>query len=256
MKILNNARTAKLKALVYGFGGSGKSTWAYTALNVPEMCPVLALNMAGNPPRVFDSPNIVGVDIESPADVGKIIEALKANKLATLGIDIAPKTIIVDTLTQLNRSIMERLSGVNLATMPAFNKDQMQHYGLTLQYVLGMMFPLLSQWDGHVIITAQQKTSDFSPDNMPSLLGQAVSEVPAYANFVGQMRAFATFTSQEQDALMKQYNTKKLAKGDIYSVLTSKPNLNVPIVKNQYNDEIPNIILNASMNDVLIVNKE
>lgn len=252
MKIITNEKQSKLKAFVYGFGGSGKSTFAYSALNVSSMLPVLALNMAGNPPRVFNNENIVGIDIESPVEVGKIVEAIKNDKLSAIGINIKPATIIVDTLTQLNRSIMERLSGVNLGSMPAFNDKQMQHYGLTLQYVLGMMFPLLAHWDGHVIITAQQKTSDFSPDNLPSLLGQAVSEVPAYANFVGQMRAFATFTAQEQDALMKVYNTKKLAKGDIYSVLTSKPNLNVPIVKNQYNDAIPNIILNASVSDLLI----
>lgn len=80
--------------LIYGDGGTGKTTLAASSADVDSMCPVLHLNIENGADSIRKRTNIDVVDIESIAELQSVFSELYQKQGAGY------KTVIVDNLTE------------------------------------------------------------------------------------------------------------------------------------------------------------
>lgn len=80
--------------LIYGEGGSGKTTLAASACEVPELCPVLHLNIENGADSIRSNQDIEVVDIDSVTELQNVYNDLRNHDGAGY------KTVIVDNLTE------------------------------------------------------------------------------------------------------------------------------------------------------------
>jgi hypothetical protein len=81
-------------ALVYGEGGTGKTTFVSSAADVPELCPVLHLNVENGADSISSRTNIDVVDIDTIRELQQVYSDLQAKQGAGY------RTVIVDNLTE------------------------------------------------------------------------------------------------------------------------------------------------------------
>lgn len=205
----------KLRALVYGVPGAGKTTFAGTAAMFEETSPVLWIDMAGNPESAFrlqsrfvHTPDVVIV--ESIEDLNRVYKWVSggmksgtfSEKYGLLG-NGPYKTLVIDGITELQRKITSTVIG-------AEQSSEFIQYGTKLSWdahgaILGVMLRVakmayLDLPDMHIIITALEQTTRIEADSddsrsFPRLSGQSRSELPGYANLVMRMVQVSAATS-------------------------------------------------------------
>lgn len=203
---------SKLRVLVYGKPGSGKTTFAATAALDPRTSPVLWVDAGGNPISIAHTFNRAGKAIDETA-----IAVLKLDRIEELtevyawlangqpedafaksnGLTPGFKTIVFDGFTQIQRLSFESVQNTS-GIMPGQSapKPQWTHF----RSVLGQMIIVASKFYTlplHVIATALEDTdvryrTQGDPETQynyyqPLFSGQTLHELPAWALNVGRM---------------------------------------------------------------------
>lgn len=160
----------KIKALIYGASGTGKTTFASTAPN-----PIYA-SAEGGLLSVADK-GVSYTDIKTVKDLQDLLEYLKTQ-------DHDFKTVIIDSITEINDIIkagIEKKSGRPM---------QLQDWGVVAKKIEGILRGF-RELPMHVIIIAQElveKDEDKISKILPSLNGKAKDKSAYFMDVVGYLK--------------------------------------------------------------------
>lgn len=235
-----NWEQGKLKVLVYGIPGSGKTTFTASVLDHPDIFgDVLWLNAAGNPIVMKDREtkpivlNLTQLPDLMPAYQWFQAGAPKDHAFAKhYGLDKGEHpygTIVLDTISHIQHLIFQHTTKVYLPGQVP-DKKTFNHYGNLkngLQVIAESFFEKLN---AHVIITGWEMYDESSERYRVSLEGQMKYDFSGYATFAGRIQRVQDL----HPTLVKQYSK------DHYNVLVT----NAPSIdwKNQYGRQVPTII--------------
>jgi AAA domain len=175
----------RLKLLIYGDSGKGKSVLAASADEVPEMSPVLYINAEAGALSVAKFyPGVHVLPLEKFMDLEKILQELRRGNHPY-------KTVVVDSLTELHKKSMEKIMVDTVAKDKERDAEipsqrEWGKAGLQVQKVIRYFrdLPL------HVIFVAleAEQGEEGSPKTTgPALPGKLLKEVPGYMDVVGRM---------------------------------------------------------------------
>lgn len=182
----------KVKAVVYGASGSGKTSFAGTAKNA-----VFASAEGGLLSIAKNAPNYV--EIKTLQDLKDFYQYLKTQTHSF-------ETVIIDSITEINDIIkadIEKKTGKGM---------QLQDWG-TLSKEIRMIFRSFRDLPMHVLFIAQE-TADEKDENgtaskiVPSLNGKASTEIAYFMDIVGYIYITKTGTR----AMITNANSRFLTK--------------------------------------------
>jgi hypothetical protein len=187
-----------IKAMIYAMNGVGKTRLAASASLVPEMCPVLMLDVEGGTKSIRNIyPEVDVVRIKDVYDdKGKLLTSAWA-KLGEVYEDLKKggkyKTIIVDSLTEIQQLSMVNVLRNEFAKNSERDPElpQLRDYG-KVNIQIRKFVRAMRDLDAHVIFTAlEQQAKDDRTGKMyirPSLPGKLADEVPAFLDEVFYMK--------------------------------------------------------------------
>ena len=206
-KRINLEDRRKVKALLYGLPGAGKTRLACSAALVGAMSPVLYLHASGNPESIIEYENYPDmIEVEDLEDVNAPYAWLHMGQPLDhpfpkmFGLDHGGenpyKTVIVDQITDIQEIAFRKLlrQGQVSERLPGsfFRKREWDDYNKVLYQ--GMEFAeLFYGLNMHVIMCAWEKAIDKdkypgSAAIMPMLEGRGTVGVPGKANLVGRIQ--------------------------------------------------------------------
>lgn len=203
----------KLRMMVYGVPGAGKTTFASTADDDPRTARAFIIDAGGNTVSIRkNNPAPVVAVLESMADLDKIFNFLLRQKpddpmRTALGIDsdVRFNTVVIDTLTEIQRIAIHEERGTAYPTQSMFDRGaplsvlsipgmRIQDWGQILQKMTAIA-SMFYQLPMHVIITCQERL-DIEQDldgrivsstARPFLQGSSADTVPAWATLIGRI---------------------------------------------------------------------
>jgi len=207
----------KLKILLYGQPGSGKTRLASTAAWDERLAPALMLEAFGNPISIRDydqRPDIVTIedmsDFNRPYQWFQMGQPEDAPFVADHNLNPPYKTLIVDGLTEVQRFVIRKISGLDFTSPGTLTpKMDRQGFGRLLGTMLNWALHYV-QLDVNVILTSLEadKTAGEGRKCWPLLWGQAGNEICGYvysvARLVTQLNAPKYLLTAEEDPLTKQ----------------------------------------------------
>jgi len=184
----------KLKALIYGQPGSGKTRLSASAAMDKRFGKVLMLEAFGNPISIKDydpAPDII--TIEDIADFNEPYAWLAAGQpkddfCKDFGLKPPYDTLIVDGLTEVQRLVTRKITGIDF-TSPGDLTGRMdrQGFGQLLGTMLNWAVHYI-QLDMHVILTSLEATRQETQGGLvharPLLWGQSGNEICGYVYMV------------------------------------------------------------------------
>ena len=188
---LKDLESGKMRCLFYGPVGTGKTTLCASALLVPEMCPILYMDVEGG---------ISSVKKEFKAHWDKIqvwsMEDERDVKAMEAGIfsEKTPfKTVVLDSLTEFHAVLME----ITLAeATKSHSLPQIQDYGDVSIKMLKFFRRLRKHAQVHFLATASES---FTVDEMartlhtePDIVGQLTRRIPRFFHLLGHLTARIT----------------------------------------------------------------
>lgn len=187
-----------LRILFYGKPGSTKTRTSYSAAFVKALSPVLVLESGGNPESTYDylpSPTIVTMeklkDLNGPYDW--LVKGAKPDHVFAQAFELeqAPKTVIVDGITDVQRTSFGKVTGNETLGPGDFGgRVQRQHFGTVLEQMTRMAKSFYSL-PYHVIVTALEKNQNNDQGNLlriaPLIWGQSENEISGYALAVARL---------------------------------------------------------------------
>jgi len=188
----------KLKALFYGQPGTGKTRLAATAALEPRMGRVLMLEAFGNPISIKDyptKPDIITIDqmsdFNAPYRWLSDGQDPKDPFVEEFGLTPPYSTLIVDGLTEVQRFVVRKVSGVDyVGPGDLTGALGRQGFGQLLGTMLNWAVNYI-QLDLHIIITCleaiQTDASTGIAHRHPLIWGQSGNEIAGYAFLVGRI---------------------------------------------------------------------
>lgn len=179
-----------LNILVYGDAGVGKTQYAGTANDHKATAPVLILDVEGGVATLRKRPDVMVVRIKSVVDLMKVyaeIDKALANKLPD-----APQTVVVDSLTELQKLDMNDIMKALLQQNPDRDPDvpSQREWGKSSNH-MRQIIRRFRDLPCNVIFTAlakrEQDDNTGSVATVPSLPGKLAAEAPAFLDVVGFM---------------------------------------------------------------------
>ena len=198
----DNPEQDRLKLLKYGVPGSGKTWFAASAADVPEMSPVLILSARGNPEslrrRVFTGERPDVFVISQLDDLNVFYDFLAAGQpkdagvVERLGLNPPYKTVVVDGMTELQRFTLAKAGGYDKLKIGQQGRQlQIQEFNPVLEHTVRMSALFFSLGDPvapypvHVIITCLEwQKLDMATglrDCRPLIWGSAGDEMMGYS---------------------------------------------------------------------------
>jgi hypothetical protein len=236
-------KSAKIKMLVYGDSGTGKTHLIGTFMEAEESSPVLVLDAGGQPVsfRAFDPPPLV-LQLEDTKDLNLPYKWIKAGQPWKPVVDQKEalpffkavygyfggeenkfKTIAIDSITHVQRLSLDHLTE-STQTLPGDygGRPQIQHWGSVLSQ-LTRIANLFYQLPVHVVITALTKKDNVESLGLmlfgPFIWGQGSNEVPSHAEIVARLVGLETLKAQQAQAVKAQF-PQEFAKA--YNVLLTR----------------------------------
>lgn len=253
---------------VFGLPGSGKTTYAASAVLDERTAPVLWVDFAGNPESAYDlfaqhRDEVKVVQLDSPEESGQILDYLvkgqpENHPIAKQIGGVQYRTLVVDTFTEVNRRVMSKLLGVDrLGEIPlksdSAEKNQIRYYDTMLSFNSAFAHGVFYRLNMHVIMTAQQAVSEWSSGVYPNLMGQGKTEVPAYAKLVSLL--MHRTQCDDLSTILKLPEYAQIKPNEVYNVMQLKPSKNVPLLKTSYgmevNARVPQYIFNPTVTTIL-----
>lgn len=217
-------RTAKPKVrysntLIYGEYGSGKTTLAASADDVPDMRDVLFISVEAGDKSIENRPNIDVVDIHTYAQFARVFEFLvkhcearDSNNIDVLrkleqqfkayqdenGVWQLPeiekpkqyKTVIIDTLTEVQKYCMYQLLGINVGTFALDmepDNPQFAEWGRSAE-MIRLLIRSFRDLPMHTIMVAARLEEQDERKRFhykPALPGKLANEVQGFFDTVG-----------------------------------------------------------------------
>lgn len=184
-----------LRMLVYGPGGSGKSTFLSSFDQAMDGKRILIIECGGNPVSIIDrDPEPVVISISKFDEIEEVLRFLKNpapnhpfRKKYAIPEDMVFGAVALDTLTEFQRLVTDAIlpdENIALLRMP-----QLQEWG-TIGVRTTHPVRQLKSLPYHVIITAQEKSelndvTDIA-EARPFIHGSASSMVPAYVELMAR----------------------------------------------------------------------
>lgn len=171
----------KFNFLVYGLSGAGKTRLVGSSFDVPELNPILMLNIEGGELTLRSTyPDVEAVRITSWPQIKKLYDSLKAG-------DYYYKTIIIDSVTEMQKFNMDHTMlsrhGDNDLAVPEI-KEWNINVENTRKYI--RLFRDLE--DVNVIFTALERIDTDKRTGLsrkkPSLSGKVADEVAGFLDIV------------------------------------------------------------------------
>jgi hypothetical protein len=190
-----------IKLILFGLGGSGKTTLAYSFHNEPLTGPAIVLNYGGNPdklmlkenhPFVLDCDKLEDVDVVYQFLAGGQSPKDKFRELVGLPPDIVFKTFIFDTVSDWQRMKIEGIVGPDRADIISQSKaPEATKHGASIQAATLRLVREIINLKLNVVLTLQQQTvvnfATGEVSNRPFLYGNSRDYVTAWAKLVGRM---------------------------------------------------------------------
>lgn len=150
-----SAQDIKMKMLLYGSPGAGKTTLALTANDHPELSPALVLNFEGGLLSVTNRGDVDVLDIRSSDDLERVFWYFAENNPEITKY----KTIIVDSGSELYNRTLREVVAQNLARRKRKGDEddyELEDYGKSGNIVF-RLFSSFRDLPRHVIVTAHPK---------------------------------------------------------------------------------------------------
>lgn len=196
----------KFKMLVYGSSGVGKTVFGSTVLEVPEASPAIWIDFENRLGSIHSKVNNVTLENIGKPVAGKIdvlrvknIEDLQLvyNKLFAMGDKSPYKTIILDSLTEVNNLFMRRVTSSRDASMRNLNLEALSNlqidrgvYYKVQRMLMEFLSGLRDLEQYHILVTALPQEAEDAITGIemiqPSLTGKlreyvrAAQDVVAY----------------------------------------------------------------------------
>jgi len=261
-KDLSNTRTIKM--FVYAEPGAGKTTLFATAIECPDLAPLLWIDCGGNSESVrsaLTSTKTPVIVIDSTKDLDSIYDWLRTDQpekhplrdeVAALGMTLPPKvkTIVLDGMTEMQRLVIDETVGANSQRISAANPQmQIQQWGVVLNRTAKIARLLYGLPDVSVFISCLE---DFHQDSLtqvmqfsPMLQGQSRTEVPAYSllttRIVRKNKASTRDLKLATDNGIKEGSFRALYLFD---------SADRALAKIQYEGDIPSVLADTSMTEI------
>lgn len=170
--------------LIYGDSGTGKTTLAGSADEVPEMRPVLFIDIEGGTESLRHSyPQVETVRVITWKDMQRVYEALYEG-------DHGYRTVVLDSLTEIQKFDMYNIMQDVAQKRPDLDPDvpSMREWGKNLEHIRKMVRGF-RDLEMHTIFTALVKEDKNQRTGIitmkPSLSGKMADEVAAFLDVVG-----------------------------------------------------------------------
>lgn len=176
-------RSSYFNMLIYGESGTGKTTLAGSADMVPNMRPVLFIDIEGGTESLRHSyPEVDTVRVQNWKEMQDVYNFLYEG-------DHEYQTVVLDSLTEIQKFNMYQIMSDLMQKRPDLDPDVpgMREWGKNLEQIRRMVRGF-RDLEMHTIFTAlsksekNQKTGATS--TMPSLSGKLASEVAAFLDVV------------------------------------------------------------------------
>jgi hypothetical protein len=175
-----------LNMLIYGEPGAGKTVFAGSADDVPEMSPVLVIDVEGGTFSLRDFyPNIESVRVRSMDDIQFVYAALVENPSRY-------KTVVLDSLTEIQKIIMQSIMKKVVEDDPERDPEvpSIREWGKSGEQVRRVV-RAFRDLECHTIFTAlvdsDKDNKTGKTTNYPSLPGKAKREIPGFVDIVAYL---------------------------------------------------------------------
>lgn len=177
-------RLTFINMLIYGNSGVGKTVLSASADAVPEMRPVLFIDIEGGTFSIRDRyPEVEVVRVETWNDMQKVYDALLMEEHDY-------KTVVLDSLTEIQKFSMYNI--MNFLTKKDPDRDPdvpgMREWGKNIEQIRRLV-RAFRDLPIHTIITALAKSDKDAKTGVitvkPSLSGKLADEVAAFVDIVG-----------------------------------------------------------------------
>lgn len=222
-----------LKAMIYGVGGTGKTTLGFSFNADPRTGPALILNASGNPDWALrEQPDAVVIDLEAYTDIDLPYEFLLAGQPAghrfrkAYGIsdDIVFKSLIIDTFSDWQIRMIDSITAGPKAGLSDARGPTLKERSPILSKTVKPARELMTTLDMHVVLLMQERTKinleGGTETSVPWIDGGARELIPSWANFVG-------------------HTNNQLINKEIVPVLTWRSPSLTSLTKNQWVPTIP-----------------